>query len=257
MTSAAFDLDVVNRSLEAFPEEGYAVVPDVLTSDEAGRLYESLGPIISGSRVTGSRRTANERALLREPGFLEAVTSPALLDPLRAILGEDLQLLCYDALEFSPGGGNERDWHTDTSFFADCLLTANAGIYLTDMTPEMGPLYILPGSQRRRRRPSREEAGIPLEGEVRVSVPAGTAVIFDAQAWHSGTRNESAIARRGLFAYFGRYWMKRMDEFYETELPASVLESDEPVVRQLFGLECVAASPMHGELYSGANPHYC
>jgi ectoine hydroxylase-related dioxygenase (phytanoyl-CoA dioxygenase family) len=256
MATAAFDLDVVNRSLGAFPDVGYVVVPGVLSRDEAARLYESLGSVIASSRVTGARRTANERAFLGEPGFLEAVTSPVLLDPMRAILGDDLQLLCYDALEFGPGGGGERDWHTDTSFFADCLLTVNAGIYLTDMTTDMGPLYVLPGSQRRRRKPRKDEVGVPLDGEMRVSVPAGTAVIFDAQTWHSGTRNRSATARRGLFAYFGRYWMKRMDEFYETPLPPSVLESDDAVVRQLFGLECAAYSPMHGEPYSGANPHY-
>jgi ectoine hydroxylase-related dioxygenase (phytanoyl-CoA dioxygenase family) len=118
-------------------------------------------------------------------------------------------------------------------------------IYLQDMTPETGPLLVVPGSHRWRREPSAEEEQAEIEGEIPVAVDAGTAVVFNAQLWHSGGRNESDRPRRAVFPYFGHYWIKRMDEFYRRPLPDYVLEHDDPLVRQLFGLGLATAS-VHG-----------
>jgi hypothetical protein len=39
-----------------------------------------------------------------------------------------------------------------------------------------------------------------------------------------------------VFPYFGRYWVKRMDEHFTQPLPADLLLTDDPMKRQLLGL---------------------
>lgn len=248
-------LDLLNQSTGRFPEEGYVVVPGILTAPEAAALHDALGVLFERAPMPGPRRTLNERILLSDARFLDVVTRPALIEPLRRTLGDDVQILAYDALEWAPHSGSEREWHADFDFFTDSVLTVNVGIYLSDMTNRMGPLYVIPGSHRRRRRPNPDEQGVSLDGELRVSVPAGTAVIFNAQLWHSGSRNETDRPRRALFSYCGHYWLKRQDAFYSQPLPESVLGSGDPLVRQLFGLASKAVSP-HGAAYNADNPHW-
>jgi ectoine hydroxylase-related dioxygenase (phytanoyl-CoA dioxygenase family) len=84
-----------------------------------------------------------------------------------------------------------------------------------------------------------------VDGEAAVRVRRGTAVVFNAQLWHSGGRNDSDRPRRALFPYFGHYWIKRMDEFYRRPLPDYVVNHQDPLVRQLFGLGLTTES-VHG-----------
>src|SRR3989442_486075 len=84
-----------------------------------------------------------------------------------------------------------------------------------------------------------------LPGEVQVPVPAGTAVFFDAALWHTGDRNRSATDRLALFPYFGRYFIKRMDNFFTQPLPADLLATTDPMKRQLLGLGLRAGVPSY------------
>ncbi|MCY7301822.1 MAG: phytanoyl-CoA dioxygenase family protein [Thermoleophilia bacterium] len=140
-------------------------------------------------------------------------------------------------------------------FTSDTCVSANAGIYFQDVTQETGPLYIVPGSHRWRREPTAEERGLPHPDEVAVTMPAGTGIILHGQLWHSGGRNDSDRPRRAVFAYFGHYWMKRMDAYYRAPLPARILESDDDLVRQLFGLELTLAPSFFGAGYAPDGSH--
>jgi ectoine hydroxylase-related dioxygenase (phytanoyl-CoA dioxygenase family) len=117
------------------------------------------------------------------------------------------------------------------------------------MTDERGPLYVRPGTHRMLRHAAGHERETPFPDEVKVAVPAGSAVAFHSNLWHSGSPNTTASPRRLLFSLWGHYWMKRLDEFYETPLPEFVREADDPWVRQLFGV-ATHASSVHGGDYN-------
>ena len=77
---------------------------------------------------------------------------------------------------------------------------------------------------------------------------AGDAVFFDAGLWHAGGHNRSGKDRLGLFAYFGRYWIKRMDNYFTQPLPAALLQTQDPLKRQLLGLGLRPGVPSyHGD----------
>jgi len=81
-----------------------------------------------------------------------------------------------------------------------------------------------------------------------VPVKAGDAVFFDAGLWHTGSRNSSPDFRLGLFAYFGRYWIKRMDNYFTQPLPAALQQTTDPLKRQLLGMELQEGlSSYHGD----------
>ena len=229
----------LNRDIAAFHQHGYVVLDGLLGADFAAELYAASSdvPKIVWNEA---RSTANERTLLQDGRFRRIFTETQFIDRLTAIVGDDLQLLDLQLLEFTPNASQvgavsmgSREWHTDITFFSDFPVAVNVAMYLTDMTPEKGPLHVIPGSHLWHREPTAEEVVEPHPDEVAVEVPAGTAVAFDAQLWHTGSKNLSDTPRRGLFAYCSHYWVKRMDEYYTRPLPVPRSAAGRRVARDL------------------------
>jgi ectoine hydroxylase-related dioxygenase (phytanoyl-CoA dioxygenase family) len=228
-------------------------VPAVVGAQQAAGLaaaFDSLPMVSEYSEVIGMRAETAERQLVADGRFLDVTTSPPLIACVRKILGEDIQLIDYVAMEIGSRSGRRRAWHVDLPFFTHpTCLSVIAAVYLDDMVDELGPLYVIPGSHAWRRVPEPSEAGEEQESEIAVRVPAGTGVVFDTQLWHTGTRNTSAKPRRALFLHYAHYWMKRLDEFHRGPLPETVAKNTDPLVRQLFGLELSAPS-VWGDQYT-------
>jgi ectoine hydroxylase-related dioxygenase (phytanoyl-CoA dioxygenase family) len=246
-----------NRSLSEFSSEGYVVLDGLIPPERADVLFDAFDELPLGgspSSVPGAapgRRQANERALVRDPRFVEVLTEPALLEAVEGALGDDVHLLAYEAIEIPAGGGKARDWHSDFHFPTEAALVVNIGIYLQEMEDERGPLYVVPGSHRWNREPSSSEVEAELPDEVKLPLVRGSAVLFHGRLWHTGSRNASVAPRRAIFPYFGHKWIKRMDDFYRAPLPEAIQTSEDPVLRRLFGLE--PGTPVHGATYRSDN----
>lgn len=231
---------------QTFEETGYLVMEGVLQRELLEAMRREARALMASEPPEVGRRVWHERALFRRRAFREALDVTALVEAERDLIGEDVQLLALDLLIARPGQG-KVGWHRDVRFVCNKTLSINTGIYLEDMTEEMGLLRVLPGSHRREEGPDRPAAD-PLPGEVRVPVRAGDAVFFDAALWHTGDRNRSGKDRAGLFAYFGRYWIKRMDNYFTQPLPADLLHTTDPMKRQLLGLGLRPGVPSyHGD----------
>ena len=103
------------------------------------------------------------------------------------------------------------------------------------MTPERGPTHVLPGSHRGwRQPPTGEERQQPLEGEVAVIAEPGDAAFINSAIWHSGGINRSEGLRRGIYLYFGHWWLKRYE--WQQEIPWQALENADEQRLQLLGL---------------------
>lgn len=245
------------RNDASFEESGYVVLPELLDGHLADELYGAFDDLPLGgspASVPGAapgRLQTNERALVRDPRFLDVLREPTLLETVEAALGGDVHLLAYEAVETPAGGGRARDWHCDFHFSTDAPLVVNTGIYLQDMEDECGPLHVVPGSHRWNREPTSDEVHAELPGEVKLTVPRGSAVIFHGRLWHTGSQNTSSRPRRVIFPYFGQAWIRRMDDFYRDPLPAAILTSDDPVLQRLFGLH--PETPVHGATYTADN----
>lgn len=89
----------------------------------------------------------------------------------------------------------------------------NTGLYLQDLDEHVGLLKVVPGTHRLDHTPVPDANGV-CAGEVIVRARAGQAVFFEAALWHTGVGNRSQANRLSVFAYFGRYWVKRMDAHF-------------------------------------------
>lgn len=229
-----------------FEESGYLVVEGVLQGKLLTAVHRESETLAATVSLSVGRRVWHERALFRRKAFRQVLDAPALIEAAVDLLGKDVQLLAIDLLLVRPKHGGVG-WHRDVTFLCNKTLSINTGIYLNDMTEKMGPLRVVPGSQRWEELPAEPQAD-PLDGEVRVPVSAGSAVFFDAAIWHTGDRNRSERNRFGLFAYFGKYWIKRMDNYFTQPLPADLLYTTDPMKRQLLGLGLRPGVPSyHGD----------
>ena len=65
-----------------------------------------------------------------------------------------------------------------------------------------------------------------------MSVPAGSAFVFEQRTWHSVGRNWAGYPRKTLFMGYGYRWVKAMGD---VAMPDRLIEQANPVQRQLLG----------------------
>ncbi|MDQ3875402.1 MAG: phytanoyl-CoA dioxygenase family protein, partial [Actinomycetota bacterium] len=216
-----------------FQEHGYFVMPGFLAADEVGAAYRACEGLPKRRLRKSGVWYVREPDVLSDARLVEPCLRGRLVDAAQSLLDGDVHLIAVDVAETVPGGGEERTWHTDLSTFAEAVVGVNVCIYLQDMTPDIGPLHVLPGSHTRGRAPTNEEVTRRLAGELAVVVPAGTAVLLDSRLWHSSSLNRTDRPRRLLSPFFAR---KSVPPIYKTGVPASLRESGDARVRNLFSL---------------------
>jgi ectoine hydroxylase-related dioxygenase (phytanoyl-CoA dioxygenase family) len=228
-----------------FDESGYLVVEGVFQGELLASLQRESEALAATASPETKVRVWRERALFRRKAFRDALDAERLIAAATDLIGDDVQLLALDLLLARPGHRGVG-WHRDVTFVCNKTLSINTGVYLYDMTEEMGPLRVAPGSHRWEENPPASTE--TLTGEAQVPTSAGDAVFFDAALWHRGGRNNTNQNRLGLFAYFGRYWIKRMDNYFTQPLPADLLYTKHPMKRQLLGLGLRPGAPnYHGD----------
>lgn len=215
-----------------FLENGYLHVPGVLQGEhlkqiqsEFDRVWELEGPPV------------NQHKLLKHPAFIDLIEHPPILERQRALFGNQVQLLQYDFLR--QGARNEsfplRAWHRDFVFPGERPLSINTILYLDEMTEERGPTYVVPGTHRGEALPPQGMENEPLPGEVTALAQAGDAVFINSAIWHSGARNRSDGLRRGIYLYYGYWWLKRYE--HDRTLPWQALENASEQRLRLLGVK--------------------
>jgi hypothetical protein len=223
---------VTKQEREFFLEHGYLHVEGVLAGDHLTAIQEAFDEVWQAEKAPPCR----QYQLLKYRPFIELIEHPPILDRHRAMFGNQVQLLQFDLLRQGPKSQFlDRAWHRDFSFPGDRPLSINTILFLDDITPEKGPTRVVPGSHRGEALPSKEEAHLPLEGEAAVQAPAGSAIFINSAIWHSGGRNDSDGLRRGIYLYYGYWWLKR----YESDhaLPWQAFEGASAQRLRLLGLK--------------------
>ena len=225
---------ITREETTQFLEHGYLHVPGVLTGNHLTQVQSEF------DRVWGLPGQSNQSKLLQHRTFIDLIEHPAILDRHRAVFGDQVQLLQYDLLRQGPR--NEtfplRAWHRDFVFPGDRPLSINTILYLDEMTQERGPTYVVPGTHRGEALPPQGMTHEPLPGEVAALARAGDAVFINSAIWHSGARNTSDGPRRGIYLYYGYWWLKRYEG--SVALPWQALEGAGDQRLQLLGVKMPA-----------------
>lgn len=204
-----------------FLEHGYLHVAGALNASELQHITAEYERVWALEKPQGIRLPTHK--LLKHQAFIELIEHPAILSRVKALFGAQSQLLSYDFLRHSGRSSvPARSWHRDFVVPGDHPLSVNVIVYLDEMTEARGPTRVVPGTQRGAQLPPDDKHYEPLPGEVAVYAKPGDAVMINGAIWHTGGRNETDELRRGIYIYYGYWWMKRYD--WETELPWQALE---------------------------------
>jgi hypothetical protein len=222
---------VTPEEKQFFLEHGYLHACGVLAGDHLAAIQSEFDRVweLEKPRV-------NQHRLLKYPAFIELIEHPPIFDRHRAIFGRQVQLLQYDFLRQGPRSeAKERHWHRDFAFPGDRPLSINTILYLDDMTEEVGPTRVVPGSHRVEALPPPDRVSEPLPGEVAVHAAAGDAVFINSAIWHTGGQNRSEGLRRGIYLYYGYWWLKRYES--NEALPWQAFENASEQRLRLLGVQ--------------------
>jgi len=214
-----------------FLEQGYLHVPGVLSgdylhsiSDEFDRVWELHQPRVS------------QHQLLQHRSFIDLIEHPPILERQKAIFGSQVQLLQYDLLRQGPRStASARYWHRDFTFPGDRPLAINTIVMLEDMTEERGPTRVVPGTHIGEQYPPQDKLREPLPGELGPHLKPGDAIFINGAIWHTGGRNNTDGVRRGIYLYYGYWWLKRYES--NMDLPWQAFEDASEQRLRLLGLK--------------------
>jgi hypothetical protein len=233
-------------------EDGWCVVPDVLSSAEAEYVLERLWAAAKEYERRGNAthipfldpNAANVRVfdlLDIDPVFRDLIRRPVALDLVQAGIGPDFLISNFTANIARPGSGS-MNLHSDQALVVPEPWLAPWSINiiwcLTEVRFENGATLFIPGSHKFTRV---SDLGADPASRLRAfEAKAGSIIAMDGRIWHTSGRNITANEDRALlFGYYSRDFL-RPQVNWNAVLSLDLQRSLDPEFRQLLGLEAAA-----------------
>lgn len=215
------------EQVDAYNKDGFVLVEDAIRPDMLVRMravidgyVERARPIARGDDVydleeghspQAPRVRRLHDAVNRDPVFWEVIRDKGVIGPISQLIGPDIRLYGSKINMKLGGFGSPVEWHQDWAYYPhtnDDLLAI--GVMIDDVTPENGPLLVMPGSHRGPLHDHHSDGyfvgaieGIERKVDVSAAVPlmgrAGSMTVHHARTVHGSASNRSSIARRMIF----------------------------------------------------------
>lgn len=210
---------------QQYHEQGYLLVPGVITPEEAAYLREESHDLVRRLTVasdpgvdtagwaSGAKVTELPRRLLHchnvqfhSAAFARLIVDPRFTDRVADLIGPNVQLHHTKMFIKPPEQGAPFPMHQDYPYFPHHRHTMMAGIFFFDDSPlEKGCVRVVPGSHRNGPQGHLHEGGhhLPVEKyPVAEAVPcparAGDVLFFNYLTIHGSGVNESSEARTSM-----------------------------------------------------------
>jgi len=193
-----------------FSDNGYLVVPSALSGDEVMQAIREIGQ----HGLAGTTEKIWEAPFARK-----LVTNEKVLTALHAIFGAEIRFFKGAYVATPParraGTGRRKALHVDYGigepegdFRNSAASWVNVAFYLTDLSADHAPLWVVPGSNR-------DYSVVPASDLERrnlsakmVLAKAGDAVLFHSNTVHSASDNASEETRHAFFYSYRPAWAK-------------------------------------------------
>lgn len=199
--------------------DGYAIIPNVLSSEEIHKLASDL----ESSDLRRSR--AGVRHMLGNPAIMQVANDPRLLGMAQSVLGEDAVPFKATLFDKSPDANWLITWHQDTALplvernetegwgpwsMKEGVNYAHAPakalnrvlairLHLDDSTEENGPLRVLPGTHSFGVLTDEQvERNVAERSPVHCTVGEGGIIIMKPLIIHASSKSRSTLSRRVL-----------------------------------------------------------
>ncbi len=241
------------EAVEQMSTLGYVVFPGVLSGAEVAALralmdekggtddarYDVPGWCYNRQHVTDFWHEPRLLTYIDRPGLLETVRG--VHDPGAHVTGGSL---------WTTGAGRAMGIHVDYQPFLlpesahDALgvqvpaLTSTAHYYLNDMTAELGPTLVIPGSHKAGRPPVDENTWHGIAPQA-VMVKAGDVCLFRGDIWHGAWLNSSQTERRYMMqVHYGTMYIRKQfpgiqwEQFFSADVLAQATEAQRELLHQ-------------------------
>jgi hypothetical protein len=188
-----------DEAMKRFIVDGYLLVE----TDFPPEFHEALRRRIDELLEQGGN-PGNE-ILERVPELQEVYRHPAVRGALISILGPDMRMNPHRHCHVSRPGAAGQQWHQDdVNRRHHQVWRVLAMYYPQDVTPEMGPTLILPGTQYRNAPTARMASYGTFGSQVALNVKAGTVAITHYDIWHRASPHRGERVRYMLKFLFDR-----------------------------------------------------
>lgn len=197
-------------------EQGFLIIPDVLNSQQLAAFAKRLDEIAEKESRSGRGGEVGHEEGTRLLGdlinkdemFAVCYSTPKVLASVAHVLNGDVKLSSLNSRSALPGKGHQG-LHSDfdgPAYAPGEYQAVNSIWLINDFTPKNGATRIVPGSHLWGKTPQQVMADDtqPHPQEIKLTVPAGTVVVFNAHTWHGGTLNTTTEPRRATHCYFVR-----------------------------------------------------
>jgi hypothetical protein len=193
---SATDFLLTDDEVIAFIIRGYHLVHADLPPGFNEAIYAELGEI---------QENPGDAILDRVPKLQQVYDHPKVRGALVSLLGPDVRMNGHRHCHVNPPGTRSQSWHQDgTNQRHHQLKTVLAMYYPQDVTPDLGPTVILPGTHFRNAPTDRMATYANFREQVVLTVPAGTVAITHYDIWHAASANRGDRTRYMLKFLFSR-----------------------------------------------------
>ena len=249
--------DITEEQRSFYNEHGYLIIENALElfgNNHIKAAYERLEAerkpaweqaIQNGTNapLNGPNSHIMEPDFGKEPIFLDLANNAKIIPLISQIVGPSYQVMnitCHNhPAQTNAHTGWHRDWQTWTH--PRFRLRVKVFYYFEDQNEDMGCFALVPGTHRHSERvPHKEYDGETLEDMpdmVKIALPAGSAILWDALLWHTGLANVSAKDRRIVMYTYTQFFLKNWES--TTPDPNMVAWADTPQKRQLMGIHSI------------------
>ncbi|MCB0998602.1 MAG: phytanoyl-CoA dioxygenase family protein [Acidimicrobiales bacterium] len=244
-----FDAAALARTMHDLHDHGVAVVPGVLSREEAATGLERLWAAAAASERRGvstraetlDPNAANIRIwnlLDLDPLFRRLIEHPVSAAIVTSLLGADHIVSNFTANIARPGS-ESMGVHSDQSLVTPPPWHTACAINIiwcfTDVTADNGGTLHVPGSHR-----IAERDDVPGDLAARMvpfEAPAGSILAMDGRVWHTSGRNVTTDQDRALaFAFLTSPWVRPQFNHSAALSPESQADCS-PMLRYRLGLD--------------------
>ncbi|HCR17967.1 MAG TPA: hypothetical protein DIU35_10840 [Candidatus Latescibacteria bacterium] len=197
--------------IQAFEENGYLILPNVLSENEVKGLNRAIDrdleqyPEMWKKGTDGRQQNAN--ILLSSPEFDPTIQHHSVWPLVESLMGEQVCFEEFSAMIRDPWENEPPPphWHRDTAHLPEhplAMLFLSVIYYLTDVDEETHCFSIIPESTQAKRKSPK---GLNPTGNVPLYGRAGTAILFNAATCHAGVVRKTVVPRRTVHIYYGHH----------------------------------------------------
>lgn len=252
--------DELAAARKHFQEEGWAVVPDVLSSDDADAVVDRLWRAKEEGEKRGDStympnldpNASNVRVfflLELDKVFRDLINHPTAVSMVKAVLGDDYLISNFTANIARPGS-QSMALHSDQSIVVPepwhHTWALNIIWCLSDVYRENGATLHIPGSNKWT---SRSQIPQDAPSQLRpFEAKKGSIICMDARVWHtSGANTTEKVDRPLLFGYYTAPFLRQQVN-WTAKLPQETKDDLSEEMQQRLGLSSTANTGRTGDL---------